>query len=466
MSTSTFLRTGYNGANVTNDTVATGGDGTNQGGNTGALGVYTISGGSWVWKDDTRFGGARSIRLTNTAGQGAFARFPLPSSTYTPGLAFDLELPALADAANTPITFGSIRNGAGVIQLRLTSAGLLDLLTGPSGSQVSAAVPKKTDGTATMSPLAAGGLYRIEVWSTGSSASVGTATVTAAVFAYGADKLTYLGKTVAAAATLGTNPFTASDVGMFQYGTSRTFSISNVRVTDTASDFMGPNVNTNQPPILSLPANRSVAAGAVVTTTATASDPDGTISSYAWSLVAPSDTVTINNASSATCTLTAGPAGSLHVLQCVVTDSGGLTATAQTEVRVETSGDAFPLDNEAASGWVRTGGTSDGGVLADSDNGTYLESPNALSATPQRLRRRVRPITTRSGLSVPVSLRKNGPGTATATITLQQGTVDKGSLGSITVTDTWAEYTLTLTTEQVNSITDRGNLFIVVDGVS
>ncbi|HRG10747.1 MAG TPA: PKD domain-containing protein, partial [Cyclobacteriaceae bacterium] len=62
------------------------------------------------------------------------------------------------------------------------------------------------------------------------------------------------------------------------------------------------------------------------------SDPDGTIASYAWTLVS-GPAATLTNANNSTATASALTEG-VYVFRLTVTDNGGLTAFAQTTVTV------------------------------------------------------------------------------------------------------------------------------------
>jgi len=214
----------------------------------------------------------------------------------------------------------------------------------------------------------------------------------------------------------------------------------------------------------------SVAAGAQVSSTLTGTDSDGTIVQYEHTIYFDSSgAVTLTGAGAAQCTLTAPAAGGLVILRGRVKDnSGAWSPYVYKEIRVPSSAQTVgPLPIVAeGTGFTRVGtATTDGGALADADNTTYLETNNALSSTVQTLRIRVTPTVTKSGtLAVIFTLRRTGP-SCTAAIRLMQGNVNRGSLGSITVTDSWADYELDLSTTQAAAITDWGNLYGEVDGV-
>lgn len=91
---------------------------------------------------------------------------------------------------------------------------------------------------------------------------------------------------------------------------------------------------TNQAPTVAISGTATVTLPATSTSlTASATDPDGTISSYSWTQVSGPNTATIGSPSAATTTLTGLVQGSYN-FQVLVTDNGGLTATANRVVTV------------------------------------------------------------------------------------------------------------------------------------
>jgi hypothetical protein len=185
------------------------------------------------------------------------------------------------------------------------------------------------------------------------------------------------------------------------------YDFDNVRYGRKAAGDIGDVANT--PPTLTLTANQNVAAGAAVTVTASASDPDGSIATYAWSIVAGSSTGSpaLTGASTATVSFTAGAVGNLYTLQCSVTDNGGEVTTRTTEVRVPAAVDVAPLAGSGfeggAAGWTIIGGSSSqGAALADGSSSTRVESPD-LTSTPLSRWWRLKPMTTRDALRITLS---------------------------------------------------------------
>jgi hypothetical protein len=199
---------------------------------------------------------------------------------------------------------------------------------------------------------------------------------------------------------------TAAFAGM-QFGGSSdvtvTQDIDYVQLNDGASSEIGAPAS-NQLPTLTLTANQTAAAGAPVSVSATATDPDGTVASYAWSIAYPtSGAPSLTGASTATCSFTAGVAGSLYIVQCVVTDNSGGQTTKTTEVRVPNpASTVMPLTGQAsgASGWGIVGSASDqGSAVSDSDGATMVESPD-ITGTASARRFRLPPMAARSALTI------------------------------------------------------------------
>jgi hypothetical protein len=178
--------------------------------------------------------------------------------------------------------------------------------------------------------------------------------------------------------------------------------IDNLRWGHVASGNIGDVANAA--PTQTLSATQTVSAGAACTATSTASDSDGSIASYLWTVVtaASSATPTLTNATTATVSFTAPAAGNLVTLQCVVTDNQGATNTATTEVRVPTTSDVSTLSfvGTGDSGWTIIGGAgSEGAALNDASNTTRMESPDIVGTDSVRTWR-LAPMTARSGLRI------------------------------------------------------------------
>lgn len=305
--------------------------------------------------------------------------------------------------------------------------------------------------------LTAGTYYRLEAYLVcGSTTSNGTIKV-----GY------YLGNSTTpvesvylnTAANVGTaTTFTTLIMGKYS-GTAEAYGFDEFAYDVSASDLIG--VGSTTPPTVSTPANQNVSAASTVTASVTASSSSGVITGYAWSYVYPaSGGPTLTGATTNTVSFTAGSAGALYLLQCVVTDSNSVTTTVTTEVRVPTSGTATTLPGAAAATvgtWSNVGGGATAGdALADGSDTTYVESA-ALSATETSIRDRVQPITARSSLNLTIREQQDTGGTTTSKVRLYEGATLRQTW-TLTITTAWADYPLTLTTPA--AITDWGNLYL------
>lgn len=247
-----------------------------------------------------------------------------------------------------------------------------------------------------------------------------------------------------------------------------TFGLDYINVNDGSTTEIGPPGNAA--PTATITGNQNVAAGATVSATMSASDSDGTIASYLWTVVSGSSTATptLTNSTTATVSFTAPAAGNVVTLQCVATDNGGATVTKLTEVRVPIAGStaAVPLPGAGAGGsaWTIIGGSaSEGAALNDGNTATLVESAD-MTSTPQERIFRLQPMNSRSALVVTVS---NAVLTSTATHTskvrVYQGTLASGvtqvAEGSISAVSTSASSpTYSLTTGELAAITDWGDV--------
>lgn len=221
----------------------------------------------------------------------------------------------------------------------------------------------------------------------------------------------------------------------------------------------------NSPPEITVSPTQNVTAGSTVSLTAEASDPDGTVASYAWSFDYPtSGAPTISGATTASASFTAGSAPQLYVVRCTVTDNSGDSSFATTEVRVPASGGAaarpLPQNGTAVGTWTNVGGAATrGAALADESDSTYVQSDD-LSSTETRLRVRVAPSGNRSSSTVSWRLATDA-GTATVKVRLFEGNVQRQEwTQAITASPTAYNFSVT----SPGTITDWGNLYLEIAG--
>jgi hypothetical protein len=219
-----------------------------------------------------------------------------------------------------------------------------------------------------------------------------------------------------------------------------------------------PYTVANVPPVVLPIPNQDVVAAAAVTVTASATD-DGSIASYAWTVVTGSSsaTPTLTGASTATVTFTAPAAGNLVTLQCVVTDNLAATTTVTTEVRVMNSSTFTVLSlTGTGAAWTNTGGAAnDGAALADGSDTTYSESPDYTAVESER-RWRLQPLAARSALTLTVRGLVTAAG-GVRKIRLYEGTTMRQEW-TVTPGTTVGDIPLTVTTPA--AISDWGNLYI------
>lgn len=241
---------------------------------------------------------------------------------------------------------------------------------------------------------------------------------------------------------------------------------ADLEVVDSAASWVGRAAWDNNPPVVSPVAAQTVAAGAAVTIDISATD-DGSIASYASSIVSAKSTAspTLTGASTATITFTAPAAGNLVTGQTVVTDNLGATTTIEWEVRVPTS--TTPARHLAINGssvgtWSIQGGSgTDGAALNDESDSTYLQSPD-LAGTETSKRVRIVPLTTRTGYVFTERLALSAAGTPTVKFRVYEGAAMKQEFTVTGLTTSPQDYTFTLTA----SVSDTGNLWGELAGVA
>lgn len=91
----------------------------------------------------------------------------------------------------------------------------------------------------------------------------------------------------------------------------------------------------NLPPSVNAGSDQSVSTGATVNLSASASDPDGTISSYAWTQVSGTDiTASLTGASTANASFTAPGSAATIVMRCTVVDNLGAPSFDDVQITV------------------------------------------------------------------------------------------------------------------------------------
>jgi hypothetical protein len=341
--------------------------------------------------------------------------------------------------------------GTTVSRLHITTTGALKVVNN-AGTAVSTFT----------NVLALNTWYRVAFWGT-VNATTGSL-----------NAVTYAGDSLTAIETKNlTNQNTGSTgAGRAVYGkgtpspTMATFYIDDIKQDlETAAEI---SIPTNSPPTVSVNSNQNVAAGATVNLTASASDSDGSIATYAWTYDFPtSGGPSITGGSTAAASFTAGSAGNLYVLRCTVTDNLGATAFDTTEVRVPTTTSINPVAAYPAinTTYVNTGGAANlGAALSDGSDTTYAES-TALTSTEQEIRVRLDPATVRTSLSLTFRVSQDVAGTIVAKGRLYQGTTMLQEW-TLTTTTSAADQVVSASGGTISSITDWGNLWAAVAGTA
>lgn len=360
----------------------------------------TVSGGTGGTVRSTTanvFKGTAAMR--QITGTGAMnVRFPFVATNTKGAVSVYRFMATLPSATINPI---DIRDNSGnaLFRISINTSGKV-LIQSPTGATLATS-------TASITPNQ-WNRYEI-VFDIGSSSTTGSATVNV----YNGDATGTPDVTVTATGVNlggGANPAGVVDLGMMQAVASVQQDWDVLQMNDGATSMIGPYTTTNVLPTASItPTKQDVSAGASVSATVAASDSDGTIASYAWTITryaagaAPAAVTPTSGASSATVNWTAGPAGTLDVAVCDVVDNSGghASPSPSQEVRVAATGDVTTLGGtNAGDTWSNVGGASSGGVaLADASDATYVESP-AEVATASASRWRLQPMGPRTALTL------------------------------------------------------------------
>ena len=406
--------------------------------------------GSVTWSSALARFGRNGIRCEVVGTGTSVARAPFQSADKTQAITYTNVL--MPGTVTADMTILRLRSSTGrVADIQWSSTGQLKFrpLTGSQTTFAAAGV---------MTP---GGKYDAAI-----TAAAGTSTTDGK---FSVDFTAPGSSTVVATLTLTNTDMGTANLTDWEIGGNGVAGVTGVTVVETETGRttkIAPYSLPNSAPSVSLPASQNVTAGSTITMAITASDVEGSISSYAttvtrYSAAAAPAAVTVTNASTANPSWTAGSAGSVDVVSVTVTDNGGLSSTATTEYRVDAAaGTAVaPLwkDRETAVGtWTRVGSAAtDGAALADSLDSTYLES-GAISGTEQSIDLRFTPRGTLASGVLTVRMGTDS-GSATATVRLVEGnTVRESWTQAVNATPT--DYTFTLSSATISAIADPRNL--------
>lgn len=432
---------GANGANLTN----------------GTSGSIASSVGTGTTTFDTAMAahGALGGRLySGGAGNATFRRWPL--ATATTQFQFSGVFTNPGAQASTVEIAGFVNSG-GVrrLSVQVSSTGTIALRTTAA-----------TYNMATSAQIAAGVKFRLTCEVVGGSTTAGE--IVAHLYVQSSPGVwdSPVGTAVGVTnANLSTDAIVGVDIGPLTGITAAyTVGIDDIQLRDGAGAEIGDYTVPNDLPVIDAGSNQSVSSGATVNLSGSATDPDGSVVSTVWSYVSAASTgsPTLSGGSTLTPSFAAGTAPQLYTLQLTVTDNLGGVSTDTVEVRVPVSGatDARPLPFAASKTgtWTRTGGTSDGGALADESNSTYIES-GAISGVEQMIRTRFEPAGARATGKVQATLAMD-TGTGNWQVRLYEGATLRQSWTQAAVGTTPTAYEFTLSGGTLSAITDWGNLYL------
>lgn len=226
-----------------------------------------------------------------------------------------------------------------------------------------------------------------------------------------------------------------------------TLYIDDVRATDTTSNVFSPYVPpSNVAPTVSIsPSTYTATLGSPISVTGVASDTDGTIASRTWTCTSfPGSAPTLSGASTSTVTFTPATAG-VYTLSFTATDNTGASPAAPATATVYVPAANVTVNANPSNTGTWTGSYTD---LADNSDSTFVQSTG--SGTDTFVFNPATPSTT-AYITVRAAYVDAG---ATINWSLLQGstTIASGTISGLTATP--ANYTLTLTSGQVASITD------------
>jgi hypothetical protein len=434
-------------------------------GNTGASQVNTPGGSTITFDTAAAAQGNFGVKIVTSPTGACILRMPSDDPTsLTFQRTFEMKIPAPLPSGETP-TFASWRwrdvalSEGTIMRLQLTPAGVLQIQR-TSGALITLG-----------SGYTAGQAIRVAVWGrvgTGSPSTNGELHVRV----YTKNTTTVLGSHDSTNSDLGTNPCAAGDLGVGAAGTGTYTLYYDSDQWGTALAEL-PQLGNNVPPTVSVGSNVTLpASGGSVTLTATASDPDGSIASYLWTVASmlPAGTPpTIVNPTTANASVNVSVPGR-YVFRCTVTDDLGATAYAEKKVFVPAQTVRPILDLANAGGWSLAGGaTSAAAALADEDDNTFTQGP---SAPPSEATQRIllAPMLVPStSFALQLTNKFNSAGSATCKVRLYEAVITPaGAISSATMRKEWtvtptttaATTSLGLTSGEISSFTQWNEVFV------
>lgn len=415
-------------------------------GNTGAQSANLPGTAVAIFDSASAAQGNFGLKITSAASGASSFRMPSDDITSLSfQRTFETKIPSpLPSGAEVP-SFMSIRwrDSGGtegtVMRLQITAAGVLQV------QRVSGALV--TLGTG----YTAGQAIRVAFWG-----KVGTGVPSTNgelhIRVYTKNTTTVLGTHDSTNSDLGTNPVSGGDLGT-------TSALTGTYTLAYDSDQWGtaiaelPQLPANLPPTVSVGADVTLSAsGGSVTLTATASDPDGTIAAYAWtitSILPSSSPPTIINPATANASVNLTNPGR-YVIRCTVTDNLGATGFAEKKIFVPGQSVRPVLDLANPGGWSLMGSaTSAAGGLADEDDTTGTQGPTAPVAEAIQRVLLAPMLVPSSSFALQLKNKLATAGAATCKVRLYEAVISPA--GAITSSTMRKEWTVTPTTSAVTS---------------
>lgn len=415
--------------------------------NVAATGTGVTAGtGSLVSSTDSHIG--FSAEFTANASSTVQSRLSFPAGTSAGAVSIyqkAASAPAITGSSTAQLLIARVRCTSGGIDILLRSNGTIVLANGSTVQASStgvwtAGVRHRYDLSFTI-----GGSCTLDVFVGDSTSSIASLTV-------------------ASGTSSGTT--TAMDIGVLTSVLSATWvtTFDSIQMEDASTTQLGPYIEVNDPPAVTITANQDLAAGATFTATVSATDLDGSIASIAWSVLSGQSTSSpsLTGATTATVTGTVPAAGNLVVLQCIVTDNDGATTTKTTEIRVPKTGSFTTLALPHVGSWTNVGGATNGGTaLRDGSDTTYVESPD-YSGVETEVRARLEPLVPRVSLTLTPKSVVTATG-GTTKVRLYEGATMRQEW---TLTQNTSAATQTVTLSNPAGVTDWGNLWIAASAVA
>lgn len=299
--------------------------------------VEIITGATCTFQSTAAKHGSRGARITGS-GAHAFVQHDIEANAKL-STRFYVSFPSAPTVTCQLYTPRSVVNYIGGINI--TTALKLQV-TNVAGTPV----------FTTTAALTANTYYRIEI-----SHFVATATTGAIQFKYFVgDSTTAVESFTTTTADLGTSNIINYRLGKINNGGSTPMDLDSITFNIGSTTLLGPHVDLNIPPNANAGGGAAdVEPGTVITLTGSAStDPDGSISTYAWSQTTGPTVTLSGSGSNRTFTAPYTTAGTVLGFQLTVTDNLGATSTATVSYTILSASERVAVDGAWLPAAIRT----------------------------------------------------------------------------------------------------------------